>query len=161
MTRFLIALISLSLFTLACNNGAADGEAAEQKSGPPAPKTREDSLFREVMEGHDAGMAKMGKLRKNINETKQLLDSLGYLPAKKVNAAYKQSLLHLQTVLGKADTEMFDWMKGFKVDTLSDNKELRIKYLQNEKAKVTVVNELIISALNQADSVLKPTGNKQ
>ncbi len=37
------------------------------------------------------------------------------------------------------------WMDGFKVDTLSDNKELRIKYLQDEKVKVTVVKDLIFS----------------
>ena len=155
MTRLMIALVSLSLFAIACNNGAADGEATEQKSGSRAPKTKEDSLFHEVMEGHDAGMAKVGRLRKNIDETKHRLDSLDKVPAKKVNAAYKQSLLDLQAALSKADTEMFDWMKGFKVDTLSDNKDLRIKYLEEEKAKVMVVKELIFSALSQADSVLK------
>lgn len=161
MKRLMIALVSLSLFAPACNNGADSGESTDHKSGPPAPKTREDSLFHEVMEGHDAGMAKTGKLRGNIKETRRLLDSIGKLPASKVNAAYKQSLVDLQTALNKANTEMNAWMEGFKVDTLSDNKELRIKYLEEEKAKVTVVKELIYSALNQADSVLKPIGNKQ
>ncbi|OQP45762.1 hypothetical protein [Niastella populi] len=161
MTRLTIALISLSLFASACNNGANSGESTEHKSGPPAPKNREDSLFREVMEGHDAGMAKTGKLRGNIKETQRQLDSIGKLPASRVNAAYKQSLVDLQTALNKANTEMNAWMEGFKVDTLSDNKELRIKYLEEEKAKVTVVKELIFSALNQADSVLKPIGNRQ
>jgi hypothetical protein len=78
-----------------------------------------------------------------------------------VNAAYKQSLTNLQAALTKADSEMNNWMTAFKVDTLQDNKELRIKYLEEEKAKVAVVKELIFSALNQADSVLRPTGNRQ
>jgi hypothetical protein len=161
MTRLMIALVSLSLFALACNNGADPGEAAEHKGGPRAPKTREDSLFHDVMEGHDAGMAKTGKLRGGIKETRRQLDSIGKLPASKVNAAYKQSLTDLQTALNKANTEMNTWMEGFKVDTLSDNKELRIKYLEEEKVKVNGVKELIYAALNQADSVLKPIGNKQ
>jgi hypothetical protein len=160
MLRLMIALVSLGLFMAACNNGASNGENTEHKSGPPAPKTKEDSLFHDVMEGHDAGMAKVGKLRGNIKETRRQLDSLGKLPAKKVNGDYKQSLNDLQAALNKANTEMNNWMTAFKVDTLADNKELRIKYLEDEKAKVAVVKELIFSALNQADSVLRPTANK-
>ena len=161
MLRLMIALVSLSLFMAACNNGASSGETAEHKSGVPAPKTKEDSLFHEVMEGHDAGMAKVGRLRGNIKETERRLDSLGKLPAKQVNTAYKQSLTNLQAALNKANTEMNNWMGAFKVDTLTDNKELRIKYLEDEKAKVAVVKELIFSALNQADSVLRPGANRQ
>lgn len=161
MLRLMIALVSLGLFMAACNNGASSGETADHKSGPPAPKTKEDSLFHEVMEGHDAGMAKVGKLRGNIKETERRLDSVVKLPAKQVNAAYKQSLTDLQAALTKANTEMNNWMTAFKVDTLADNKELRIKYLEDEKAKVEVVKELIFSSLNQADSVLRPTGSNQ
>lgn len=155
MSRLIITLISLSLFTMACNNGASSDETTERKSGPPAPKTQEDSLFHEVMKGHDAGMARVRKLRGNIEETKHRLDSLSKLPAKQVNAAYKQSLIDLQASLKKADTEMDNWMMAFKADSASGNKELRIKYLQREKEKVTVVKEYIFSALQQADSVLK------
>jgi hypothetical protein len=107
------------------------------------------------MAGHDAGMAKVGKLRGNIKETNRRLDSLGKVPAKQVNADYKKALIDLQASLNKADIQMNDWMTNFKVDSLSDNKELRIQYLKEEKAKVTVVKELIFSALSQADSLLK------
>jgi hypothetical protein len=161
MMRLMIALVSFGLFMAACNNGAADGNTTHEHSGPPAPKTKEDSLFHEVMEGHDAGMAKVGKLRGNIKETEHRLDSLSKLPAKQVSAAYKQSLTRLQTALNKANNEMNNWMMAFKVDTLNDNKELRIKYLEDEKAKVSVVKELIYSSLNQADSVLRPNANRQ
>lgn len=156
MSRLIIALISLSLFAIACNNDASHGETADRKDGfTPVLKTREDSLYHDVMKGHDAGMAKVGKLTGNLKETDRRLDSLGKVPAKQVNAAYKQSLIDLQAALNKATNEMFAWMKGFKVDTLSSNPELRIKYLQEEKEKVTVVKDLIFSALSQADSVLK------
>lgn len=161
MSRLIIAFVSMGLLAIACNNGASD-ETTDRKNGfTPALKTREDSLFHDVMQGHDAGMAKVGKLRKNINETNRLLDSLNKLPASKVNAAYKQSLTGLQTNLNNANNEMNSWMESFKLDSASDNKELRIKYLQGEKEKVTVVKEHILSALQQADSLLYGNANKQ
>ncbi|OQP49352.1 hypothetical protein A4H97_28860 [Niastella yeongjuensis] len=155
MSRFIIALVSFGLFAVACNDAAHD-EHAEHKNGyAPALKTREDTLFHEVMKGHDAGMAVLGKLRGNIKETASQLDSLNKLPAKKVDAAYKQALTSLHTDLTNADTEMDTWMQQFKLDSVADNKELRIKYLEGERNKVTTVKEHIFSALQQADSLLK------
>jgi hypothetical protein len=46
-------------------------------------------------------------------------------------------------------------MEGFKLDSGVNNKELRIQYLQSEKEKVTTVKEHILTALQQADSLLK------
>lgn len=156
MLRLMIPLVTISLFLSACNNGATEGEATDRKNGfTPAIKTTEDSLYHDVMQGHDAGMAKVGKLRKNIAATKHLLDSLNNVPAKNINASYKQSLIDLQTALNNANNEMNSWMDGFKIDSATDNKEMRIKYLRAEKEKVTVVKEHIFSALQQADSVLK------
>lgn len=155
MSRFIIALISIGLMAGACND-ASDNEHAAQGNGYTAPvlKTREDTLFHEVMKGHDAGMAKVGKLRKNIDETTRRLDSLAKLPAKKVDAAYKKALTSLQTDLKNADEEMDSWMQKFKLDSMADNKELRIKYLEGERVKVTVVKEHILSVLQRADSLL-------
>jgi hypothetical protein len=158
MSRFIIAFVSMGLLAIACNNGGGGGETTDRKNGFEPAKTQEDSLFRDVMKGHDVGMAKIGQLNKNINETKRQLDSLNKLPAGKVNAAYKQSLTDLQTNLNNAHKEMYGWMGAFKVDSASDNKDLRIKYLQGEKEKVTVVKEQIFSALQQADSLLKDKG---
>jgi hypothetical protein len=156
MSRFIIALVSFGLMAGACNDASHD-EHATQDSGYTAPvlKTREDTLFHEVMKGHDAAMAKMGKLRKNIDETTHLLDSLGKLPAKKVDAAYKQELTSLQTGLKNADEQMDTWMQQFKLDSMGGNKELRIKYLEGESIRVTVVKEHILTVLQQADSLLK------
>jgi paraquat-inducible protein B len=137
----------------ACND-ASQGETSENKNAfSPALKTKEDSLFHDVMKGHDAGMAKVIQLQKKIAVTTHLLDSLDKLPAKKVNAAYKRSLTSLQATMKKADDEMTSWMNGFKFDSAVDNKELRIKYLQEEKDKITVVKEHILSAMQQADSL--------
>jgi len=159
MSRLMIALISLGLFAMACNNDASQDKTTDRKDGfTPVLKTQEDSLYHDVMQGHDAGMARVGKLRKNINETQHRLDSLDKLPAKNINTSYKQSLVDLQTALNNANNEMNHWMDGFKVDSAADNTELRIKYLQGEKEKVAVVKEHIFSALHQADSLLKTNG---
>lgn len=156
MSRLIIALMGLGLFVLACNDNASSGASTDRKNGyTPVLKTKEDSLYHDVEEGHNIGMAKTGQLRKNMAETKRLLDSLDKLPAKKINASYKQSLIDLQTALTNADNEMDSWMQGFKYDSVANNPELRIKYLQEEKEKVTVVKEHILSSLQMADSLLK------
>ena len=155
MSRFIIALVSFSLMAGACNDASQD-EHAEHKNGyTPVLKTREDSLFHEVMKGHDAGMAVLGKLRGKIKETTSQLDSLNKLSAKKVDATYKQALTSIHTDLTNADTEMDNWMQKFKLDSVADNKELRIKYLEGERDKVSAVKEHIFSALERADSLLK------
>ena len=49
---------------------------------------------------------------------------------------------------------MNHWMENFKLDSAKDNPELRIKYLQGEKATVTVVRDKILSSIQRADSIL-------
>jgi len=155
MLRFIIALVSFGLMAGACNDASHD-EHVEHKNGyAPVLKTREDTLFHEVMKGHDAGMAVLGKLRGKIKETTSQLDSLNKLSAKKVDATYKQALTSIHTDLTNADTEMDNWMQKFKLDSVADNKELRIKYLEGERDKVSAVKEHIFSALERADSLLK------
>jgi hypothetical protein len=106
------------------------------------------------MQGHDAGMAKLGKLRKNIDEVKHQLDSINKLPAKKVDASYKKQLLDLQQDLNNANNEMNTWMDNFKIDSAANNHQLRIQYLQSEKEKVTAVKEHMLSSLQKADSLI-------
>lgn len=156
MPRSLIVMVCLGMLTTACNNNSSSNEAADRKNGfTPVLKTKEDSLFHEVMQGHDAGMAKIGKLRKKIDETQRQLDSINKLPAKSVNASFKQELTTLHKELSDANNEMNTWMDGFKADSATGNTDLRIQYLQQEKDKVAVVKEHILSSLQKADSLLK------
>jgi hypothetical protein len=156
MLRLIIALAGLGLFAMACNNNASSGAGADRTNGfTPVLKTKEDSLYHDVEQGHNIGMAKTGQLRRKIDETKHLLDSLNKLSAQKINASYKQSLIDLQTALANANNEMNDWMDKFKYDSAANDPGRRIKYLSAEKEKVTAVKEDILAALQQADSVLK------
>jgi hypothetical protein len=46
-------------------------------------------------------------------------------------------------------------MDEFNVDSAIDNAKERVKYLEDEKLKVTKVKEAILNSLQKADSLLK------
>jgi hypothetical protein len=118
-------------------------------------KTKEDSLVNEVMEGHDIGMARMQKISKYLEQIKVKLDSLSKVPATKLDENYQQSLIDLQEDLNYAEYGMNTWMDEFRLDTLKDNKEKRLEYLEAEKKKILEVKESILSSLARADSLFK------
>lgn len=141
------------LFTMACNNAATDTHRTDGFSAKPL--TKEDSLHHAVMEGHDVGMAKMGRLRKYLSQVQQQLDSLNKLPVKQQDKQYHQALSALQQELKTADQGMNAWMEEYKDDSAKDNPTLRIQYLQAEKEKVNIVKNQILQSLRHADSLLK------
>jgi len=141
------------LFIIACKNNSTD--LSERKDGyTPVLKTKVDSLFHEVMQGHDAGMAKMNRLRKYLTQVKQQLDSISKLRPAKINQSYRQSLQKLKEKLEYSENAMFTWMEEFKADSAKDNEEQRLLYLEAEKRKVTKVRDHILNSLQQADSLL-------
>ncbi len=147
------------LFTLfflgwlaSCKN--APKQEQERTDGfNPVLKTREDSLFHDVMEGHDMGMARMGKISRYLSQVQKTLDSLNKLPDSKVDTKYQQFLIDLQKELNYADYGMNTWMEEFKVDSAKGDKEKRIQYLEAEKVKIQKVKESIIGSLKRADSL--------
>jgi len=118
------------------------------------PKTKEDSLMQEVMDGHDVAMAKMGKLAGYRKQTLQKADSLS-----KSNSAKKgeliQSLHSTAEILQASENEMNAWMEGFSLDSAKEDKAKRIAYLEAEKIKVDRVKTDVLSSIALADSLLK------
>jgi len=149
----IIFIIPALFFLIACNNNAEDNSAKATGSQ----KVTADSLEKAVMDGHDVGMSKMGKLSKMKNEAQRLIDSIDHLPAKAQEAAAsaKKNLQSVANDLDNAIAAMNSWMEGFNYDSARENLEQRIKYLTNEKLKVDNVKESILSSLQKADSVLK------
>lgn len=155
MHRFITCFVFIGILAAACQDNAGASEANDRKNGfTPALKSKEDSLYHDVMEGHDVGMAKIGKLRKYIDQTQHSIDSLQKLPASPSNMRFKTALDSLLQHLKYADYSMNTWMEEFSVDSATGNPELRIRYLQAEKEKVTKVKENILGSLQQADSLL-------
>lgn len=141
-----IVFIAFASLAIACGQGANSGVDK---------KAVEDSLFNAVEEGHNVGMAKMVKLRRSREQMQLRLDSIGKLPAAKIDTVYRNTLLSVQQDLNDAETHMDLWMTNFKYDSAKDNIDLRIKYLEGEKVIVTKVRDKILNGLQRADSILR------
>lgn len=148
MKNFFI-IFSLALFTLSCGNQSAD--AGETKSLP-------DSLFDEVIAGHDVAMPKMPKLERLLKQTRQAIDSVNQLPAAKQKelSAYKAQLDSTLKALEYGDAAMTEWMNGFKYDSFKNNEAERIKYLQSELEKVNKMKDAVLGGISKADSIFAP-----
>src|SRR3954467_14186741 len=84
MKKSFFGLIIVFVF-MACGGNSSE----ERKNGfTETAKNPEDSLFQEVMDGHDAAMAKMNKLTGYRKQVDQRLDSL-----KKVKSPAKKTLV--------------------------------------------------------------------
>ena len=147
----------ISLIAVACNNAEKKQDDYSGHTTKEVPKTQVDSLMADVMDGHDVGMAKMGKLSTMQKEVKRVLDSIAQLPRKASAAAapYKTKLDSLVKDLSYAEMAMDKWMEEFNMDSAVNNMEQRIKYLTDEKMKVVKVKQAILGSLQKADSLLK------
>jgi hypothetical protein len=146
----IIILFTASIMTLtACNNSGDTADSSQKKTA--------DSLYDEVMDGHDVGMAKMGKLESAQNEVNRLIDSIGKLPAaaQQAAASLKSRLDSLKAELDYAGTAMDKWMVEMSWDSAENNLEKRIKYLTEEKLKVNQVRDNILNGLQKADTLLR------
>jgi len=72
----------LILFAAVCLLFACNSKKEEGKAAATDQKTMADSLMEQVMDGHDAGMSKYGKMQGYKKQIDFLLDSISKLPAK-------------------------------------------------------------------------------
>jgi hypothetical protein len=149
---FGILSIFLLVVLVACKNADKKHEGHSEE-----PKTQADSLMADVMDGHDVGMAKYGKLTAMEKKVKATLDSISKLPAKarEALAPYKAQLDSTAKDLSYAIFAMDKWMEEFDMDSAKNDMKQRIQYLLDEKMKVGKVKEAILNSLSKADSVLK------
>jgi hypothetical protein len=157
MNRSFLLAATISMMTIAaCNN--SDEHANHDAAKNTEPASQADSLFKEVMHGHDEAMAaQMTKMEKAKASIQQMIDSIGKLPAKaKEEAApYKEKLNQVLQDLNDAGNKMNIWMVEFNMDSAKDNIEQRIKYLSDEKLKVNDVKDAIFNSIEKADSLIK------
>jgi hypothetical protein len=136
----------------ACTDQPTDAGDTSRKDGfTKKLETREDSLYHEVMEGHDVGMAKMGQLSRYIRQVKTSIDSL-----EKTRSPDQKKLVIFKSVaadLNQAEYSMNRWMEEFKIDSAKDNESVRLSYLESERDKVSRVKERILGSIQRADSL--------
>jgi len=147
VVQFLFVLLLIS-----CNSS--------NTSTPSINKTVEstsDSLMHEILKQHDIGMAKMNKISSTKNRIQQSLDSVSKLPFNLQNKSvqYRMELDSVFNWLTFAGSHMETWMNEFNMDSLKDDREKQIKYLESEKIKISQVNDEMIRSLHKADSLLQ------
>jgi len=146
----------LFISIVACNN--SDDSEKEDNKKQPAQVTQTDSLMNGIMDDHDAGMGKMGRLSTMKNNVQKVIDSIEKLPLQTQTALapYKENLNNLIKELQYAREGMDKWMEEFNMDSAINNAEQRLKYLSEERLKVSKVREDIFNSLQKADSLIKP-----
>jgi DNA repair ATPase RecN len=141
------------LFPLLCITACNNNKDTKAKEAD-APKSKADSLMADVMDGHDAGMARYGRLKSRKNEIQAAIDSLSKLPNSEQVAKLKQNFSVIASELNDAIAAMDKWMEEFNMDSAVNNMEQRVNYLMNEKLKVGRVKDAMMKGLQEADSAL-------
>lgn len=133
------SIIILTTLIIGCNNGE------NQKL---------EVLQDEVMAIHDVVMPKMGEI---MSLKEQLNTSLAANDSTKANyGAVKVASDSLTNLLTEADNKMMDWMDEYNADTLKAiSVEDGIKYLMDEKSKITAVKELTDKNIEAVKQYLK------
>ena len=149
--KFIVQAFLIFMFA-GCNNSGTSTD----KDGKTT-RSASDSLMHEVLKQHDIGMAKMSKISDAKNRVQDDLDSISKLSTdlQKKSLQYRMQLDSMFNRLTFADRGMEAWMNEFNMDSLKDNEKEQLKYLESEKEKISKVNEVMISSLQKADSLLK------
>ena len=146
-------LVLFGCIAIACNNADKkhDGHTMNE------PKTLADSLMKDIDDSHMVGMSKIGKLHNTRKEVQRVIDSISKLSTKSQQSTtlYLDQLNTVIKDLDYADFAMDKWMTEFEMDSAANNMEQRIKYLADEKLKVSKVKEAMLSSMQKADSLLK------
>jgi hypothetical protein len=144
---------ALILLAVSCND--SEPAPVERTDGfSKKAETPQDSLYDEVMHGHDVAMAKMGKIGRYRKELQNKIDSLSKVGGE-AKSSLKASFKELESELKVAEDGMNKWMDEFEIDSAQDDIKRRIEYLSSEKLKVDDVKEKILNAVSKADSLLK------
>lgn len=149
--KFIVQSFLVFLF-VSCSNSNTSTDKNDK-----ATESASDSLMHEILKQHDIGMAKMNKLGEAKNRIQHNLDSISKLPfaLQKKSVQYRMELDSVFNWLTFADSHMETWMNEFNMDSLKDDREKQIKYLESEKAKISHVNDEMISSLHKVDSLLQ------
>jgi hypothetical protein len=150
MKYYLIGLVFFAGILAACNNASNKTTTTSTDTS----KSQADTLMSEVMDGHDEGMAKYGKLNAMEKKIQGWLDSLQTLKDKSA-AMMRPRLDSLLAEVRSAKQGMDTWMESFNMDSAVNDMNQRIRYLSEEKIKVGKVRDNILNVLRKTDSLFR------
>ncbi len=136
---------------MACNSHSGSSGNEEQQNNSSIPKTLSDSLYKAAMEGHDAGMAKMGEIARYQKRVKQKIDSVA---DQKNKAQLQPPLDSALQGLTYAEELMNRWMQNFDPDKAGNSEAEKVGYYRSEKEKIDTVNAQIFKSIENAKQLL-------
>ncbi len=128
-------LFALILFISSCKNVTGD---------------QEKQLFDDVMKLHDEIMPVSTKLQGLQSSLKAILEKPDSIAGGLTQDDIIQASMHAE----KAYNDMMDWMRDFKIPE-NMNPQDKITYLTAEKNKLVKMKEESLSALHEAEAILK------
>lgn len=137
---------------MACNSNSDTSVSEEQQNNSSIPKTLSDSLYKAAMEGHDAGMAKMGEIARYQKLIKQKIDSVADLKNK---AKLQPPLDSALQGLYYAEELMNRWMQDFDPDKAGSTEAEKVSFYSREKEKIDTVNARIFKSITYAKQVVQ------
>lgn len=135
---------------IACNNSSNTKEKS-------ADEIIADSLDKQIDQLHGSAMGRVMQMKDAQKKVEAALDSISKLSANLQTAAglYKHQLDSLLSRMKYADFAMEKWMEEYKFDSMKNDVQKRIQYLQSENIKIAKVKQAIVSSLQKADSLLQ------
>ena len=148
MLKGIVLLSMTALFS--CGSGPQyPADAAQNNSS--VPKSKSDSMYKAVMDGHDVAMKKVGEIARYSTLIKEYTDSLKNSGSKDV--LRKKALDSALQGLTDADEAMNKWMEAFDPDKAGTTEETRLAFYTGEKEKITAVERKMDSSIVAAKKI--------
>lgn len=141
-------LLFVCVLLFACGGGSP-GEATRNNSS--IPKSKSDSIYKSIMDGHDLAMKKMGAIARYTSLIKQYQDSLIKTGSKDIlmNATLDSALQKL----AEADEAMNKWMVEFDPDKAGTEELLKIAFYTREREKIAAIEMKMDSGIAIAQKI--------
>lgn len=151
MLKIFYVLI-VSGIVVSCNSNYSSG-SQDQQHNSSIPKTPSDSLYKQTMEEHNLGMAKMGEIVRYREAITKRKNSHGASQGKGTGIA--PVLDSTLQALNMAEEEMNRWMQSFDPDKAGNTEPEKENYYRKEKEKIEAINTSILESLEAAKRVLE------
>ena len=144
MKKILIFL-QISILLVSCKTNESDNQADTSE------ENMQSVLYQEVISGHDEVMPKL----QDISSLMERLEAkIGEMEQKSGGEEELTQLRNQMQMLGDADESMMQWMRNFETKYEGWEEDKIIKYLEEEKQKITNVAVEVNSAIEGARELL-------
>ena len=149
MKKIVLSLIVIaSILFISC-------KTENKKTTTDVAQTEADTLYKEVLNEHDAGMSGWMKIEGIQKKLKALQDSIAKFPSSAQYSTMKTKMSEVNAELSAAYKKMDGWMSEMNLDSAANNVKARIEYLSSQKIEGSKITALINNSLQKADSLLK------